>query len=1094
MAALPPELRQPFRIIAFDWDGTAVARRDEDVGQLRALLERLLCAGVIIFVVTGTNFANIDRQLSSAVRGAHKRNLLIATNRGSEVYGFDAEYRPVLLHRRVATPEEDIRLTTAALALRDAIVARTGLDIRVIADRLNRRKVDLIPLPEWQDPPKAAFDELLHAVETRLKGAGLDDGLRTVLALAEEFARAQGLADARITSDIKHVEIGLTDKGDAIAWLVRELAQPRGIPAEAILIVGDEFGPVAGFEGSDYKMIRAAPQGVVAVSVGREPAGVPPGVIHLGSGPATFCALIAAQADLHEQRAVPATPGRAGGVLDLPVAPIADPSWLLVDEGFVLAREHEIESLFAVSNGYVGVRGSLPEETRLSSPATYVAGVFEQGSQGGMGAAAVPQLAVAPDWTHLRIVVDGRRLTLEQGEALEHRRVLDLRQGILWRTWRHRDPVGRITRLSFLRLASLADRHVLIQSVILVPENYSARVCLESRSAWPHHCCGASVPPQEPDATAPALVLQRATSRGVIIAVATGGILRAEDGAFVAPQVEQQAGRWLERWEWSAAIGHRYRLDQVAVIYTSRDAARPAEVAAAHRDRVLRTGIERLIAAHRRVWQVRWRETDVRIDGDSSMTQALRFAAYHLIAAAHPEDERVSIGARGLTGAAYKGHVFWDTEIYMFPFYAHTWPEAARALLMYRYHTLPAAREKARRLGYRGALYAWESADTGDETTPPLVVTPSGEVIRIVTGEQAHHISADIAYAVWQYWQVSGDDAFFRDAGAEIVLETARFWASRGAFEADGRYHIRRVIGPDEYHEAVDDNAYTNGMAQWNLERGVETARLLQARWPERWAELAARLELSADDLGRWETMARQMYLAIDPQTGLVEQFEGYFDLEELDLTPFEACATPIDVLLGAERVRRSKVIKQADVVLLLYLLWDRFAPHVREASFRYYEPRTAHGSSLSPAIHALVAARLGDVELAEHYFRQAAAIDLANNMGNAAGGVHMAALGGLWQAAVFGFAGLRVRPDGLAFAPHLPQHWGCLRFPVRWCGRRLQVNVRAQPPAIEVHLRDGRPLRLVVDDGPEIVAVPGRRYGTRRAGAGWTVWQESRA
>ena len=370
------------------------------------------------------------------------------------------------------------------------------------------------------------------------------------------------------------------------------------------------------------------------------------------------------------------------------------------------------------------------------------------------------------------------------------------------------------------------------------------------------------------------------------------------------------------------------------------------------------------------------------------LQRALRFAVYHLLSAVNPQDDRVSIGARGLSGTAYRGHVFWDTDIFMLPFFILTYPEAARALVMYRYHTLAAARAKAARLGYRGALYAWESADSGEEATPPFGVAPDGEVIRFLTGEQEQHISADVALGVWNYWQATGDDHFLVEAGAEILIETARFWASCVEREEDGRYHIRGVIGPDEYHETVDDNAYTNGMAQWNLEVAAEIANLIGERWAGPWRALSHRLGIEPEEPRRWQQVARDLYTGFHEQTGLFEQFRGYFGLEEIDLTAFVPRTAPMDVLLGRERIRRSKIIKQPDVVMLLHLLWDRIPPEVRKANFEYYEPRCGHGSSLSPAIHALVAARLGETVLAERYFRQAAEIDLEDSIGNAAGGI----------------------------------------------------------------------------------------------------------
>ena len=320
--------------------------------------------------------------------------------------------------------------------------------------------------------------------------------------------------------------------------------------------------------------------------------------------------------------------------------------------------------------------------------------------------------------------------------------------------------------------------------------------------------------------------------------------------------------------------------------------------------------------------------------------------------------------------------------------------------------------------------------------TPPFVVSPDGEIVRILTGEQEQHISADVAFGAWKYWEATGDESFLVDAGAEILIETARFWASRAELEEDGRYHIRGVIGPDEYHEKVDDNAYTNGLAQWNLEVGEEVARLVAERWPEQWRALSRRLGLEVEEPRRWLQVARELYTGFDEQTGLFEQFRGYFGLEDIDLAPFAQRTAPMDVLLGRERIQRAKIIKQPDVVMLVHLLWERLPTEVRKANFEYYEPRCGHGSSLSPAIHALVAARLGDAALAERYFREAAEIDLSDNMGNAAGGVHVGALGGLWQATVFGFAGLRFTDEGPEHRPNLPPSWRSLSMRFQWRGR----------------------------------------------------------
>ncbi len=760
------------------------------------------------------------------------------------------------------------------------------------------------------------------------------------------------------------------------------------------------------------------------------------------------------------------------------VAPTPDASWLLIEEGFNRAREHETGSLFAVSNGYVGTRGTLAEGAKFAAPATLVAGVFTVPNPG-----AIPELISVSDWTSLAISVSGLPLSMEHGETLEHRRILDFRQGILWRDWRHCDPQGRITLLRFLRLASLADRHLVLRSLMLTAENYSDRVRMQS--SFPEVSVGDAP-------VCPVDGISFVDAKGSQISVALTSVSQLDDDGTLIPKRDPQLPAV---WEFEAEIGKTYRLDRLVCLYSSREASAPEQAAIYHIQRALATcGIPQMIDAHRKAWADRWSSSDVQVDGDPESQRALRFAAYHLIAAANPEDERVSIGARALTGEAYKGHVFWDTEIYMLPFYIYTYPTAARSLLMYRYHTLAGAREKARGLGYRGALYAWESAgDDGRETTPTNVLGPDGQMIRVLCGELEQHISADVAYGVWHYWQATGDDRFFVQAGAEIILDTARFWASRVEPGVDGLYHIRHIIGPDEYHEAVDDDAYTNVLAQWNLARGVETVNILRDRWPSRANELFSALDLSPDEPANWAAIGPNIYTGFDTMSGLYEQFHGYFDLEDIDLAAYEPRTASMDVLLGRERTQKSQIIKQADVVMLLALLWDQLSPAARAANFAYYEPRTGHGSSLSPAMHALVAARLGDVVKAEALFRQAARIDLADNMGNASGGVHAAALGGLWQAAVFGFGGMSLAPNGLSFNPILPADWRDLRYPIRWRDRELSIRIVQQGDGItlEVELLHGRNMTINVGANAPVELSVGHPCRLHKQNADWQSLEE---
>jgi len=694
--------------------------------------------------------------------------------------------------------------------------------------------------------------------------------------------------------------------------------------------------------------------------------------------------------------------------------PTPDPAWKIRAQGFDPAREHDIESLLAVGNGFVGTRGSTHETNRASSPATYVGGLYQPTSTS-------PELVVAPDWTHWSLQLDGRPIDLEEGRTLSHARTLDMRQAILFRHWRHRDDAGRVTRLGSMRIASMAHRDTLLQSLLVEPENYGATLCLDDG-------------PEE---------AAFSTSTGAVVALAACTFAR--DVTDDPPRVLDipADGRL------PVESGRRYLLDRLACLRTSRDAHDPLEVARNALARATAAGIDAEVQAHLAEWSNLWRDCDVRIAGDPGLQRALRFAIYHLLIAANPVDPQASIGARSLTGSGYRGHVFWDTEIFALPFYTLTLPAAARALLLYRHLTLPAARQRAAAAGCEGALFAWESADTGDDVTPEVVVSPTGESVPALTGHLAHHVSADVAYACWQYWRATGDDDFLLEAGAELIVETARFWACRFRRGADGRHHIDDVIGPDEYHVRVDDNAYTNGMARWNLSAAVQVATLLRARWPRRWAALSQRWGLAPEELLHWEEIAAHVHSGLDARTGLIEQFRGYFELEDIDLADLEPRTAPVDVVLGRERVQRSQLIKQPDVVMLLHLLWDAFPPEVREKNFRYYENRCAHGSSLSPAIHALVAARIGDMRLALRYLRQAASIDLGAHVGDASGGVHIGALGGLWQAMCFGIGGLQLPDSGPLLSPRLPAGWRALAFSIRWRGNVHRLSGTSHFPLI---------------------------------------------
>jgi trehalose/maltose hydrolase-like predicted phosphorylase len=897
-----------FEAVVFDWDGTAVPDRQADAAAVRALIEELCPLGLDLGVVTGTHVGNVDGQLQARPGGPGR--LYLCVNRGSEVFCAD-EGGLRLVSRREATPEEDASLDAAAEATVQALAAR-GLRAEIVSQRLNRRKVDLIPEPEWADPPKARIASLLEAVEARLREAGVD-GLHEAVAIAEQAARDAGLPDPRVTSDAKHVEIGLTDKTDSARWLFAELSR-RGIGPGLVLVAGDEFGPLGGLPGSDSLLLVQDTSRVTAVSVGAEPTGVPAGVLALGGGPERFVALLA---DQLERR-------RRGDLPDLD----ADPTWTLSVEGFDPQLERVHESLLTLADGRFGTRGAPLLAHPAAEPGVLAADVYT-------GKGAESELARCPVWTTL----PGR---LPESPPL--RRQLDLRAGIL----RENGPVTSV------RLASLER-----------PGTVALRVQGDGR---------------------------RMPSAGQRVEHSSG---------ITLAQLDVRADRRLER------IG-AYATDESAA---STGLATAREI-----------GFERLLAEHRHAWARRWANADVVIEGDPELQLAVRFALFHLIASVADEGE-AAVGARGLSGPAYRGHVFWDSDVFVLPFFAATHPAAARAMLEYRVRRLDAARAAAARAGFAGARFPWESAADGPDVTPTQAQLPTGEIVRIRTGQDEEHITSDVAWAAACYLDWTGDEQFASGPGRELLVETARYWASRARFSG-GRAHLYGVIGPDEYHEPVDDNAFTNVMARWNLRR-------------------AAELDGDEAERAQWRRVADALVDGLDPMSGLYEQFAGFFRLEPLviaDVAPRRPIAA--DLLLGHDRISAAQVVKQADVLMLHQLVPDEVAPGSLLANLDYYEPRTAHGSSLSPAIHASLLARAGRFREALKALRVAARIDLDDLTGSTASGLHLATMGGLWQALVFGFAGIRPHGNVLAVDPRLPPEWGALELNLCFRGSPLRIRI----------------------------------------------------
>lgn len=722
-------------------------------------------------------------------------------------------------------------------------------------------------------------------------------------------------------------------------------------------------------------------------------------------------------------------------------------NWIISESTFDPTKLHTRETIFTIGNGYLGTRGTFEEGLTGDTAATLLHGVFDD----------VPvvfsELANTPNWLDLRIYVNGEMFRMDQGEVLSYQRELDLHSGTLSRKVTWRSLAGKVLIFSFERIASLANEHLLGMRCQVTSVDYTGP--LEIRAGLPGHVDNAGWVHWN------WLDQGRMEDRSfLLLQTRTSGIDLCETFDLqLLNEIPVQVEYWDSRWSPEKVLkmdiqqGETITVEKLISVYTSRDTSSPKEAAIANLNSACFMGFSGLSQANQIAWQREWEKSDITIEGDDEADQAMRYGLFQLLIAAPRHDDRVSIAAKALSGFGYRGHAFWDTEIFMLPFFTFTQPEIASNLLRYRFNTLGGARKKAHEKGFAGACYAWESAATGEETTPRWVPLPNGDLVRIWCGDIELHITADIVYAILQYWQATGDVAFMLHYGAEIILETARFWESRVEWnEKLSRYEINDVIGPDENHDHVNNNAYTNNLVRWNLQKALDVLDWLHQTQPEGAWNLEKRLALSANTASKWKEIIEKIYTGFDSATHLFEQFEGFYNLKELDLAALEPRSQSIQAMLGIEGGQKVQVLKQPDVLMLLYLLDNAYSYEVLKANWDYYSQRTdlTYGSSLGPSIQSILATRIGDIEQAYRQFMLAARTDLGDVRGNSSDGIHAATNGGLWQACVFGFGGLRFTPEGPVAMPHLPANWKRLRFSIVYYGKRFEFDLRANDSAHE--------------------------------------------
>jgi alpha,alpha-trehalose phosphorylase len=730
--------------------------------------------------------------------------------------------------------------------------------------------------------------------------------------------------------------------------------------------------------------------------------------------------------------------------------------WCIRETAFDTESHFLDETLFALGNGYIGLRGTHeegytgPKGTSLDG--TYLNGFYESESihypEAAYGLAKTNQFMLnVPNAKGIALWLEDERFDPLQGTLDSYERVLDFRTGVLRRALEWTSPQGRRVAIASRRLVSMTDKHLFAIEYEVTPLNFSGKVVLVSSvdgavknlEAGDDPRVGSAISGQSlalVDAEQAAhfsALTQRTVNSGFQLVSAVQTDVR---GVFELEQ--RRTGPDKQRLEQAYTVaamqGEALRLTKYGSYHTSRDypegellprAKATLAVAAAKGFRALAQEQEQYLADF-------WQHADVEISGDDALQQGMRFNQFHLLQSAG-RDGKTNISAKGVTGEGYEGHYFWDTEIYIFPFFLYSKPEIAKKLLEYRYAGLPLARERARQMSHaKGALYPWRTI-AGVECS---AYYPAGTA--------QYHINADIAYSIKLYMEATQDEAYLLQYGAEIVLETARIWMGIGAYDRAGRYCINEVTGPDEYTALVNNNYYTNAMARMHLNFAASIAELLVAEWPDEFERIASLVQLDADEPAQWRRAAAHMLLPYDEALQIHAQDDSFLDKKVWDFANTPKENYPLLLNYHPLVIYRHQVCKQADVVLALLLLSDEFKLEDKKRDFDYYEKVTTHDSSLSSCIFSIIAAEVGYHDKAYDYFMETARLDLDDTHGNTHYGVHTAAMAGTWMGVAYGFAGMRVVDGAVRFAPTLPRQWQHYQFKLHLQGCLLQVRVEA--------------------------------------------------
>ncbi|MEO6891990.1 MAG: glycoside hydrolase family 65 protein [Ktedonobacteraceae bacterium] len=723
------------------------------------------------------------------------------------------------------------------------------------------------------------------------------------------------------------------------------------------------------------------------------------------------------------------------------------------------------ESVFALSNGHIGLRGNLDEGEPHGLPGTYLNSLYELRplpyAEGGYAYPESGQTIInITNGKLIRLLVDDEPFDIRYGHVQDHERELDLRDGVLRRNVRWTSPAGRTVKVSTVRMVSFTQRAIAAISYEVEVLDAPARIVVQSELVANEALPDQGKDPRVGAALASALEGEEHQAQGTIgLLLHRTKVSGLRVGAAMDHQIEGPADLVVESESYADVVrvsvttrlkpGERLRIVKLMAYGWSRARSRPAihDQIIAALSAARSTGWDGLLAEQRAYLDDFWTRANVEVEGDPAIQQSVRFALFHVLQAGSRAEQR-PIPAKGLTGPGYDGHAFWDTETFVLPVLTLTMPSATANALRWRYTILDQAREHARQLGLRGAVFPWRTI-MGTECSG---YWPAGTA--------AFHINADIAYAVANYLEVTGDSAFEEEVGLELLVETARMWCSLGYLNTTtDQFRIDGVTGPDEYGAIADNNVYTNLMAQHNLRWAAEAA----LRLPDK----ARLLGVDADEVASWREAAEKMCIPYDERLGVNPQADAFTEHEVWNFADTPPEKYPLLLHFPYFDLYRKQVLKQADLVLAMHLRGDAFTAEQKARNFAYYEQLTVRDSSLSASTQAVLAAEVGQLDLAYDYLGEAALMDLNDLEHNVRDGVHMASLAGAWTALVAGFGGMRVQNGALSFAPRLPGALGRIAFHLMFRGSSLRVEVKATEATY--CLLDGAPL-TVRHHGEEIL------------------------